>query len=63
MIGLAGSLAATRVMQSLLYETEVYDVVTFSTVPILLALVSFAACYLPARRAAVVDPMVTLRSE
>jgi predicted permease len=62
-IGLAGSLAATRVLQSLLYETEAYDPMTFAIVPILLGLVSLAACYVPARRAAVVDPMVTLRSE
>jgi ABC-type antimicrobial peptide transport system permease subunit len=62
-IGLAGSLAAMRVMGSLLYETGVYDPLTFAVVPALLAAVSLAACYVPARRAAVVDPMVTLRSE
>ena len=62
-IGLAGSLAATRVMRSLLYETDVYDPITFAIVPVLLAVVSLAACYVPARRAAIVDPMVTLRSE
>jgi predicted permease len=62
-IGLFGSLAATRVMQSLLYETDVYDPLTFAIVPALLAIVSLGACYVPARRAAIVDPMVTLRSE
>jgi ABC-type antimicrobial peptide transport system permease subunit len=62
-IGLFGSLAATRLMQSLLYETHVYDPLTFAIVPALLAVVSLAACYVPARRAAIVDPMVTLRSE
>ena len=62
-IGLAGSLAATRVMASLLYETDVYDPTTFAMVATLMAVVSLTACYVPARRAAVVDPMVTLRSE
>ena len=62
-IGFAGSIAASRLLRSLLYETDVYDPITFAIVPVLLAMVSLAACYLPARRAAVVDPMVTLRSE
>jgi putative ABC transport system permease protein len=63
LIGFAGALAAARVLRSLLYETDVHDPVTFAIVPVLLALVSLAACYLPARRAAIVDPMVTLRAE
>jgi putative ABC transport system permease protein len=62
-IGFAGSLAATRLLRTLLYETDVYDPLTFAMVPIVLALVSIAACYVPARRAAIVDPMVTLRTE
>jgi putative ABC transport system permease protein len=62
-IGLAGSIGATRLLRSLLYETDIYDPLTFVVVPILLATVSLAACYLPARRAAVLDPLVTLRSE
>jgi predicted permease len=62
-IGFAGSLAAARLLRTLLYETDVYDPLTFAMVPIVLAIVSVAACYVPARRAAIVDPMVTLRTE
>jgi predicted permease len=62
-IGFVGSIAASRLLQSLLYETEVHDPITFAIVPVLLAIVSLAACYLPGRRATMVDPMVTLRSE
>jgi predicted permease len=63
LIGFVGSIAASRLLQSLLYETAVYDPITFAIVPVLLAIVSLAACYLPGRRAAIVDPMVTLRTE
>ena len=63
LIGLAGSVGATRLLRSLLYETDIYDPATFVVVPALLAIVSLAACYLPARRAAVLDPLVTLRAE
>ena len=62
-IGAAGAIGASRLLRSLLYETNIYDPLTFVAVPLILAIVSFAACYLPARRAAVLDPMVTLRSE
>jgi predicted permease len=62
-LGMAGSLAAARVLDSLLFETPIYDPLTFATVPVLLALVSVAACYVPARRASTVDPNVALRTE
>ena len=61
LLGLATAVGTARLPGSFLYETDTYDLVTFVTVPALLALVSLAACYLPARRAAAVDPMVALR--
>jgi putative ABC transport system permease protein len=62
-VGFAGAVATTRVLRSLLFETQPFDPWTFAIVPVLLALVSLAAGYVPARRAALVDPIVTLRAE
>jgi len=61
--GLMGALAAGRVLSSLLYEVSPSDPVVIGAVLLLLASVALAACYLPARRATRVDPLVALRYE
>ncbi|MGO9269147.1 MAG: ABC transporter permease [Terriglobia bacterium] len=61
--GLIGALALTRVMASLLFGVTATDAVTFSAVPVILALVALAATVIPARRAIGVDPLVALREE
>ncbi|MGH7718491.1 MAG: ABC transporter permease [Gemmatimonadaceae bacterium] len=61
--GLAGAFALTRFISSLLYGVSTIDPITFLGVPALLLAVALLASYLPARRAARVDPVVTLRSE
>jgi putative ABC transport system permease protein len=63
LLGLAGSLALTRVIRSLLYAVDTTDPLTYAAVSALLLAVALLAAYLPARRAARVDPLVTLRWE
>ena len=61
--GLAGAIALTRLMVSLLFEVKPTDPATLIGVALLLAAVTMLACYIPARRALSIDPMTALRRE
>jgi putative ABC transport system permease protein len=62
-VGIAASLGLTQLMTKMLYGVSAYDPLTYLAVAGLLVVVALAACYMPARRATKVDPMVALRYE
>src|SRR5215510_517363 len=62
-LGLGGAWAMTRLMSGLLFEVSATDPVTFAAVSLLLMTIALLACWIPARRAAKVDPMIALRCE
>jgi predicted permease len=62
-VGLIGAAAVTRVMENLLFGVSTTDLATFAIVPAVLIVTAVVACYLPARRAMAVDPVVALRDE
>jgi len=63
LLGLVGALSLTRIMRSLLYSTSTTDVLSFVATSLTLIAVAVLACYIPARRATQVDPIVALRYE
>jgi predicted permease len=62
-LGIAGAVAATRLMSRFLFETSPLDPLTYSLVPLLFCVLALLAAWAPARRAASVDPMIALRNE
>jgi ABC-type antimicrobial peptide transport system permease subunit len=62
-VGLGASYALTRLMKTLLFGVSATDPLTFTVIALSLGLIALLACWIPARRAAKVDPMIALRCE
>ena len=63
LLGTVAALALSQLLAGLLFGIGTRDPITFSSVPLMLVAVAFAACYIPARRASNVDPINALRNE
>jgi ABC-type antimicrobial peptide transport system permease subunit len=61
-VGIAGALVAARVIQGLLFGVAPHDPVTFIVVAVMMASIGIVACWIPALRAARIDPAITMRS-
>jgi ABC-type lipoprotein release transport system permease subunit len=60
---LAAAFLLVRLIRSLLFGVEVTDPITFAGISLLLAMITLIACYIPAQRAARIDPMISLRCD